>query len=145
VKRVHRYKQSLLYIEMKLPKNKSDFLIQGEEKKGQESGMGLNSESSPSAYGVGSSSVLDSNRTGQSRDQVRGDSKSDEKFDIVQYDATLPDSLEDEGLPLLFADPYAEKSSLGINNKEDVGKSAGRPKFVQPSFLYEPPSRNRFY
>ena len=109
------------------------------------------------AYGVGSSSVQGSKATGQTQGS-RGQGKPggsrpatnfEQKFDIVQYDATIPDSMEsDKGVPVLLADPFTDfqDSESTQIKKGNAVKPKGRPKapnqgLEQPNFLYDPPKR----
>ncbi len=108
-------------------------------------------QSPPLAYGIGSSSVLGSNKGdgqkgGQSK-RLEGSSESfDPRFDLVQYDATIPDSSESEQeVPVLLADPFSNSQDVDSDEerKEESEKSSDRPStsFEQPNFLYDLPKR----
>jgi hypothetical protein len=109
------------------------------------------------AYGVGSSSVQGSKANNQAQG-TNGQNKPgasrpkanfEQKFDIVQYDATIPDSMEsDKGVPILLADPFSDFQDTDSTQIKKGGavKPKGRPNapnqpIEQPNYLYDPPKR----
>ena len=62
-------------------------------------------------------------------------------FDIVQYDADIPDSGETGGdVPILLADPFPNFTDAdSVAPKKEGPKKATTPE--QPNFLYDPPKR----
>ena len=70
-----------------------------------------------------------------------GSRKTETIVDIVQYDATIPESGEAGGdVPILLADPFPNYDEVDSVKKTDKVKiDLKLPE--QPNFLYDPPKR----